>query len=173
MSDDTLVLPVLDAVLGCLLAELATSPSGSPCAGFLAPAGPLVPADACGCGRGGSGGCGQAWVRLDRTYPYRQYPAQDTTPGCDGPLAAVIELGVLRCLPTVATNGQPPTPAALTQATIGQMGDWNALRRTAKCCEELARRDVVLGAYLPRSQGGCGGGTLTITVRLGIQYGPR
>lgn len=165
MADDDLALPVLDAIRACLCAELAASPGGETCFCGLWPA-LSVPADYCTC-KGGVGGCGQAWVRLVRIYPYRQYPQQDVDASCRAGLAAVVELGVLRCMPSLGPNSTPPDAAAQAQAVVTQMGDWQAMRRTLECCDALVRRDVVLGNYDPRGQGGCGGGTLTATVKLG------
>lgn len=165
MADDDLALPVLDAIRDCLCAELVASPGGETCFCGLWPALTVTP-DFCSC-KGGVGGCGQAWVRLVRIYPFQAYPQQALDARCKAGLAAVVELGVLRCIPTLGAGGAAPDAAAQAQAVVVQMGDWQAMRRTLECCEALARRDVVLGNYDPRGQGGCGGGTLTATIRLG------
>lgn len=164
--DDDLALPVMDGLRVCLCAQLEDSPGGTVCSCTLVP-GQRVPADFCTCSGTGAG-CGQAWVRLVRIFPYGTFPQQDIgLQKCTGPLAATIELGVYRCLPTTGNAGQPPTPVAQVEATRVQLGDWQAMRRTLKCCDILDHRMVSLGAYEPRSVGGCGGGVLTATIQLG------
>lgn len=163
--EDDLALPVLDAIRACLCTELAVSSGGETCFCGIVPGGPTVPAEWCNCGKGAAG-CGGAWVRLVRVFPWSSWPQQDLTAGCKGGLGMVVELGVVRCLP-VGSAGSPPNAVAQAQATQVQLGDWQAMRRVLACCEALSRRDVVLGSYEPRSQGGCGGGTLTGTVKLG------
>lgn len=166
MSDDTLVLPIMDDVRLCLAHELETSPGETPCVVTLVP-GASVPADYCSCGKG-TGGCGQAWVRLVRAYPSSVYPTPDLVQPCATvPLAAVLEIGVIRCLPTSQAGGAPPTAVQLTEATRVQLGDWAAMLRTLRCCEALQVRSPILGNYDPRSQGACGGGAWQFTVRLG------
>lgn len=164
MSDDDLALPVLDAIRACLCENLDASPGGGPCFCSLWPA-LTVTSDYCTCQ--GAGGCGQAWVRLVRIYPYQNYPQQAIDAKCNSGLAMVVELGVIRCLPTLKSNAAPPGAAAQAEATRIQMGDWRTMLTTLKCCPELLKRDVLLGNYDPRGQGGCGGGTLQATVRLG------
>lgn len=164
VREDRFVLPIMDSLRACLATELESSPGGVPCVVALVP-GQSVPADWCSCAKGAA--CGQAWVRLDRTYPTNQFPAQDTNASCKAGLAAVLEVGVIRCLPTTGANGAPPDAAAQTAATMVQLGDWQAMLRALQCCEALERRDTVLGIYTPRSQGGCGGGAWQVTVRLG------
>lgn len=168
MADDTLILPVLDALRACLCEQLAVSPGGVPCFCGLYPGGP-VPADGCTCGRGATG-CGQAWVRLARVFPTTQYPQQTNTPGCAVGLAAVIEVGVRRCLPgTSSINGQVtfPTAADQAEAVRVQMGDLAAILRAITCCPALARMNPILGAYAPEDAGDCGGGVWPVTVQLG------
>lgn len=163
-GDDDLVLPIMDDLRACLCQALAASPGGSPCFCGVVP-GPRAIADRCGCG---SDGCGQAWVRLDRVYPSSSFPQQDASmSACATGLAAVIELGVFRCVSVPNRAGGLPTAAALAEDTRIQMGDWAALRTTVACCPAVTRRQTVLGPYVPRGQGGCAGGALTLTVRLG------
>lgn len=163
MADDDLALPVLDAIRACLCTELAESPGGETCFCSLWP-GLTVTADYCTCKGGGN--CGQAWVRLVEVYPYAAYPQRQFDAKCSAGLAMTVELGVYRCMPT-GTGTRPPDSAQQAEATRIQLGDWQAMRRTLACCPALARREVVLGSYTPRGQGGCGGGTLQGTVKLG------
>lgn len=162
---DDLALPIMGSLLGCLCAELSTSPGGETCFCSLYPGGQVV-ADNCTC-KGGASGCGQAWVRFVRSFPSKRFPNQDADPsnGCSSPQAAVLELGVYRCMP-VGANGAGPTAVQQTQATVNQMGDWTAIRRAMGCCGTLAPYDMVAGAIEVRSQGGCGGPVGQVTIRL-------
>jgi len=163
---DNLVLPMMDALLTCLCDALEASPGGATCFCALVPGGP-PPMDSCGCNGGKTPGCGTAWVRLVRTFPSAVYPAQDTSVrSCGVQQAAVFELGVYRCLPTLGANGSPPTSVEQTQATITQTGDWAAMVTAVRCCDTLTGKDPVLGSYETGSLGGCGGGRLTVTTRL-------
>lgn len=168
--EDDLALPVLDAIRACLCTELESSPGGETCFCGIIPGGGTVPADWCNC-KGTAAGCGQAWVRAALIFPYAAYPQQNTTAACNSGLAMQVELGVLRCLPTLNAAGAGPSAVQQAGAVQVQLGDWQAMRRVLACCEALSRREVVLGTYIPRSQGGCGGGTLTATVMLGRHLG--
>lgn len=167
MSKTTdVLLEVMDGLLHCLSDQLAATPNGRPCFTALEP-GSLVSADWCSCGSRGGGDCGMAWTRLDRLFPYKTFPLIDQSGvGCDGPMAATIELGVFRCLPTGGMAGQPPTAEQLTNATINQLRDLDAMKATMKCCPAVEGRSVSIGTYVPRDSGGCGGGIWPITVTL-------
>lgn len=153
---------VMDALRGCLCDELARL-DAPVCSCALVP-GAQAFADACSCG---NSGCGMAWVRLDRIYPSRNFPLQDQTASpCNSPLAAVIEVGVLRCVPTLKAGGQPPTAVELTQAAIDQGRDAGAMLAALNCCDAIGDRPHTLGLYVPRDAADCGGGAWTVTVQL-------
>lgn len=163
---DTILAPLMDDLRLCLCSALASTAGGSvDCACLLTP-GVRAPADWCTCS--GGGGCGQAWVRLDRMYPSSaKFPSPDITPlKCATVLAAVLEVGVYRCQPAPSANGAPPTPAAQTQAALTQIDDSLAMAKAIQCCSSVIRRPYVLGNYSPRSSGACGGGVWTVTVQL-------
>lgn len=165
---DTILTPILDSLRSCVCSALEGTIGGpAGCACVLVP-GVRTPADWCSCnGRGQA--CGMAWVRLSRLYSSSQrFPAQDqgTASTCGGVLAAVIEAGVYRCQPMPKGQGQPPDPAEVTQAALVAADDALAIARGIACCEQVTKRPYVLGAYDPRSSGGCGGGAWTLTVQL-------
>lgn len=152
-------LTVMDALRVCLTAQLAPV-----CGGVALIPGQQAYPDSCGCG---NDGCGQAWVRLDSLYPSKQFPVQDISPtNCGSPLAAVIEVGVLRCVPTLTAGGTPPTVVALTQAAIDAAADTSAMLEALACCPEVQERPHILGRYAARDAGDCGGGVWTITVQM-------
>lgn len=163
------LIDVLDSVRVELGTQLADSRAGETCFLGLYP-GDQVAADHCGCG-GKTGGCGMAWVRLARLYPSTRFPNPDTAPvnvAITGPSAAILEVGVMRCLPVAGASGgvSMPSESQQMEATLAQVSDEAAIRRTLVCATELKRRDTVLGSYTPMGLGGCGGGAWQVTVRL-------
>jgi hypothetical protein len=160
---------IMDELRACLCTALEASLGGAPCFCGMYP-GSLTVADWCGCTtdrRGQTSGCGMAATRLDRVYAWDgQVTTPARTPRCDAPLAAVIELAVYRCQPTQDANGNPPDAVAQANAALIQLGDLSAMLTALNCCEALTERNHVLGTYLPRDGGGCGGGVWPVTVAL-------
>lgn len=154
---------IMDSLLGCLCTALADTPKGAPCFCGLV-GGRQAIADQCGCDKGG---CGMAWVRLDRIYAFdRDVSTPARLPRCGNPLAAVLEVGVYRCIPTVQADGSGPTVTAQNDQTLGQVADAGAMVAAIKCCTAITTRDHVLGTYTPRDSGDCGGGIWPVTVAL-------
>jgi hypothetical protein len=155
---------VLDDLVGCLCTALSSTASGSPCyCGMVG--GQQAIADHCSCD--GTDKCGQAWVRLDTIYAYDSNlltPAR--TPTCATPLAARIEVGVYRCIPTVKADGRGPSVTEQTNQVLGQVADAGAMLAAVGCCTSITSRSHVMGSYTPRDSGDCGGGVLTVTVAL-------
>jgi len=111
------------------------------------------------CGECDGGHCGMAWVRLVGVTPYDIFPFPVIDPGCARPLAALIEVGALRCIPTLA-DGAPLDEATMAEVTALQMADMWALRRAVLCC---GYRDLALNVYDPLGpQGGCIGGVWSV-----------
>lgn len=155
---------VLEGLRDCLCTQLADTVGGSPCFCGLV-GGRQAIADRCSCD--GADQCGMAWVRLDRIYPYEGQVTQSArNPTCVSPLAAVVELGVYRCIPTTSSDGGAPTALQQTNQTLGQVADAGALFAAVACCEAITRRSHVMGTYTPRDSGDCGGGLLTVAVAI-------
>lgn len=154
---------VLDELLGCLCAALAQTPKGAPCfCGMVG--GRQAIADQCGCDKDA---CGMAWVRVERIYGYEGSVATPARlPRCATPLAAVIEVGVYRCIPTADGSGSGPSAVQQIDQVLGQVADAGAMAAAIKCCTAITTRDHVLGTYLPRDSGDCGGGVWPVTVAL-------
>lgn len=115
--------------------------------------------------------CGEAWVRAVSLYPSTNFPTPDSqAPLCtSGLFAAVVELGVLRCAPSPDDQGNPPSVEDVEATARQVLVDSKAMRTAAKCCFPSDQRDVLIGAWQPVGpEGGCVGGTLTITVRVGV-----
>lgn len=165
---DTLLGPLMDDLRACLCTALTDTMGGDvSCYCTLMP-GQNAPADGCNCG-GRDAKCGTAWVRLDRLYPSgERFPSPDgsTKAGCSGVLAAVLEAGVYRCQAVTGPRGDAPPAAARTQDALIQADDAMAIAAAILCCTAITSRPYVLGTYLPRDGGGCGGGAWTVTVQL-------
>ncbi|MBP2703524.1 hypothetical protein JOL79_06890 [Microbispora sp. RL4-1S] len=167
---DVTALPLAEALLACLCAELDDTVAGPVCVCCLAP-GP-EPADCCTC----PGGEGRAWVRVTRIFPTSaRFPLPAVDPGrcaTDGSYAVELELGVYRCVATIDDDGTPPSCDQRTADAVKLLDDAAAMRRAVSCCfprTELGRgRAVVVGEWRPIApEGGCAGGALLVTVESG------
>ena len=140
----------------CVCSELAATGAGPTCWCGLYP-GAQVAWDSCGdCG---NSVCGMGWVRLDSTFPSQTFPQPaDISVRCAAPLVYRIEVGVLRCMPTMPDGGAA-TPEMLAGVVLGQAIDAAAIHRAMMCCETVR---VAPETWLPRGpQGGCVGGAWT------------
>lgn len=167
MTSAALLTGLLDDLRACLCATLEAADAATPCLCALT-AGAQFTADYCGCKAPG-GGCGSSWVRLSDLYASRNFPNPDNTVqgSCASPLAAVIEVGVLRCLPQPnPRTGQPPSPEDLTNAALAALSDAAAIHSAIACCPAVTDRRHVLGRYRPITSGDCGGGAWTVTVQV-------
>lgn len=160
---ETLLTPIMDDLRACLCAQLEAA-GGPACFCGLYP-GPVALADWCSC-KGRGQGCGQAFVRLDRIYPSANFPNPDPAAAtCTTVLAAVLEVGIFRCIPVPRPDGSMD-PTAVVQQALQQAEDAMTLFKAAVCCSSITRRDHSIGTWLPVNAGDCGGGTLPVTVRL-------
>lgn len=110
---------------------------------------------------------GQAWVRLVRVYPSDRFPAAGAQKtACPIQWAAVVEVGVVRCAPTLNNQGEVPTCEELAASAAGVHADMVAMYRAVGCCG-LDSDEVVLGEWSPIGpEGGCVGGRMTATVAI-------
>ena len=115
---------------------------------------------------------GLAWVRPTLFYPSSSvFPLQDEQPPIPyvSSWAIVLELGAARCAPTPPET-TIPTVAQWNDVVQAVMDDAAAFRR-AICCFIAAdpinrKKNVLPGQWQPLEvEGGCVGGTLTVTVR--------
>jgi len=109
--------------------------------------------------------CGMAWVRVATYYPSQTIGAQDITLGnCAAGLGADIEVGILRCMPM---DEDPITEEEALEVYRLQFKDAEAARKAIVCCDQLHRRDYILGAYAPMGPlGGMVGGVWRASVGL-------
>lgn len=133
---DTQIIPLANALLACLCAELAENID--PPENCCLRAGQLVIADMDG-NTGTDTVCcpGTAYVRIGAMYPSSDFPAPDTVAAKQGgclPVGWSVELtmGVVRCIPGMGTVAGP-TCADWTLAATHDANDLDAMRR-ALCC---------------------------------------
>lgn len=113
---------------------------------------------------------GTAWVRTITWYPTDNFPEPLATYNRCAPRmwALVLEMGVARCAP-MGTATDLPSSADWNTA-VGQVNtDAAAMQCAAQCLARLDdERMVLVGQWLPtRTEGGCMGGTLPVTVSAG------
>lgn len=136
----------------CLCAELAATGAGPTCWCGLVP-GAEVAWDYCTECTGDV--CGMGWVRVIGLFPYDTFPVGVVDDRCIRPLAVAVEVGATRCL-HVPDGGEPPTEAAMLEATLAQSADALAMWRALKCCDT----PLAVQQYTPIGPtGGCVGGT--------------
>lgn len=163
MIEDAEVFPKILKLADCLCQELAASALPEPCwCGVVV--GDLFPSEFCSdCT---TNKCGSAWVRLAGVFPSNVLPTADQSTGsCTAPLAFTVEVGVDRCAAVGDSRGNPPTVGQRLEEARLVLADMQAMRRAIVCC--FGTKDYVLGEYTPRGpQGGCVGGTWTVTASV-------
>lgn len=169
---DDRVSGLVSRLLGCLCAQLADTVAGPPVMCCVRP-GLAAPADLC-CQAEVDGETreGQAWVRVARIYPTTgRFPQQavDRQICATGGWAAELEMGAWRCAATVDDDGSPPACGDVTRDALVALSDAAAMRRAARCCfpDEKGDPPAVVGEWVPLGpNGGCTGGTLTLTAQF-------
>lgn len=155
--------PTMGALLDC--AEDALIENGRPAALVHLVPGLQVAWDNC------CEGEGQLWVRVLQVYPTggpaAPFPQQDVGQSCGvAHLAAVLGVGVVRCVHTLDDQGDPPTGQEMTGDALGMTADMAILLGAIECCFIADRRPTPrVGVWTPQgAQGGCGGGEWQLTV---------
>lgn len=154
-ADDSALWPAIVDLTTCLCSSVEDAGLPSMC--FCG----LVPGESVAWDYISESGEGMAWVRVMNIYPSAAFPAADTTlrSSCASPLAAQVEMGILRCAPMPDDDGTPPSMAAQWEATRLQMADMRAMYSAIRCCYDR-QEHMVLGQYNPLGpQGGVFGAT--------------
>lgn len=142
---DTTILPIAQALLGCLQTELELNPD--PPASFCLRAGNQVIHDI-DAGTSFDKTCcpGLAYVRIGAVYPSTDFPTPDTRNDKCLSLARVAELtmGVVRCIPGMATP-EGPSCADWTTAAVRDANDLDALFKATCCLTGTPEFQVVRG----------------------------
>lgn len=112
---------------------------------------------------------GLAWVRILRIYPSTNFPVEDAGAlVCPGSAYAVeLEMGAVRCLPDHGTQSGA-TCEEWTAAFLAVDQDAATMRKAVCCMQDQLSPPIgelfVPGTWTPvDGQGGCIGGTMTVT----------
>lgn len=110
------------------------------------------------------GKCGQAWVRMVRVFPWSVWPEPSVDANCTLPLAMEVELGVVRCLPTLSEGGDLPPIGDIESSSMLQVADMWAMYRAVTCCSASLKTAFNYDAVGPL--GGCVGGVWSAYLSL-------
>lgn len=177
VEHDTMVMPVLNAMLECLTALQPVWPN-APAAYQLRSGNTFVASadsamDEC-C-------AGIVWVRMGVAYPTDDFPIQKTTVenGVETDWAIPVEIGVQRCIPTQGDDGifGSVVTGAQWAAVVQQEADDGHMLRKAACCLrdnftyanglKMGNSGMIIGVQTPlENSGPCGGIMLMLTVRV-------
>lgn len=105
--------------------------------------------------------CGMAYVRLVSTFAFETFPVAIVDVGCQKPLGYTIEVGSLRCMPTMMDDGSLPPPNEVADSALGVLLDHDAMLYALTCCAPEGFRGwtVAIESYQALGpQGNCGGG---------------
>lgn len=167
---DTFALPYAERLLSCLCEALQATTGGEVCRCCLYPGIAPPPADSCcNCPNGSQG---QASVQVTDLFPTQRFPARglsEATACRAFGWGAELTMTVYRCVPVPAEDGTPPDCAELTAATGKILDDAQAMLAAILCCDwNPDKQPMIPGNWHPLpNRGGCGGGTMTVTVYLG------
>lgn len=149
------------ALLECLAAQMGQEGLPDPCFLGMLP-GEAVPLNYCdNCGDG------MAWVRLVAIGAPTDADPQAAGSTCYNPLAATVEVGIIRGIVVIHEDGSPATPDEQMTAFREQMAGMRAMHRTLTCCDLPSGESIGELNYTPMGpEGGCVGGTFTGTIRI-------
>jgi len=149
----------LSELLECLCSSVAEYGQGPVCWCGIHP-GDNASWDLCECG---DGSCGKAWVRLGSAFPYETFPAASLQSQCELPVAYTVEVGIMRCMPTMELDGSAPEADVVSDVALGIAIDQAALLRAINCCQSSHIKSVE--AWQPLGPlGACVGGVWTLYV---------
>ena len=163
MTPDLLT-QLLNQLLGCACECLnARSWCPCPCRTFISAGAPVWDLEAC---------CtdGQLTIHVERLFVHGNFPSeQGEVNVCVAPLAADINITLLRCFPGVRDDGSAPTADELGAASEKLYQDLYVLTRCIIC--NLASRGrqqkaVFRGSRILDPQGGCAGVEVRFTIEL-------
>lgn len=148
-------------VLDCVCEDLASQSScGCPCRSFVTVGNPVW--DNC---------CdGQLALIIERIYVAGNFPAGANQPiTCAAPLVADFSLQLIRCVPTMETDGTPPTPQALNNSSANIFSDFYIAYRSVICCLAQYKKNRLFTMRDGRPvgpQGGCAGFEIKFSIQL-------
>ena len=116
------------------------------------------------CGECSGDNCGMGFTVVQTVFPSNAFPGAVEFAKCEAPLAASLQVGALRCAPTIGEGGELPDEGEMLEATLGLISDMGAIHKAIACC---GFREYAIGAYTPLGpNGGCAGGAWDLTVGL-------
>jgi hypothetical protein len=104
---------------------------------------------------------GHAYIRIVRGHMVEPFPQQSTNPTNCKKIGFLVEVGVLRCSPTMDSEGTPPPPEEVTDLADLVVRDMSIMHSVlASHTPDYALFPLVLDTYTPvEVEGGCAGGT--------------
>jgi hypothetical protein len=114
---------------------------------------------------------GYAWVRVV-SEELIELPNVRCLDASRGPWRVTLELGVMRCVPTMDDQGRLPTCAQHEAVAKKILEDKHRMRRAVACCEwaprdrykDPARVTLLPWQPIPGPEGLCSGGTMQVQV---------
>lgn len=162
--------PVVTGVGVCVVDGLGQTPAGAPGRQCLLLPTQTIPWDNCDCG-------GQVALAIQTVYGSTRFPTpadatRDWSP-CGPPWqVAQVMVSVVRCVPTMDDQGQPPTCAAELAAALILEADRTAVRQALACCLTGLKDAGVIGGWALNPSttvgelGGCAGVETTFLIAL-------
>lgn len=155
---------ILEALAECLCRQIKDTDGPDVCFCGVIPGEAAVADYAGNCNMA----CGMAWVRLMSAYPADGVNIPNEKPGnCSSGLGLQIEMGMLRCIASGDSQGNPPSQAELLRASLQTSADALLMRKAVFCCDAVPTKDFILGNYTPTGPlGGLVGGTWGLAVAI-------
>ncbi len=116
-------------------------------------------------------GVGQAFIRVVRIVAAEPFPQQTLVPrSCPPTMAALVEVGVLRCAPTLTSQANAPAPAEVTATAAQVIADMSVVYSVLKGhVPDWALFPTTLDTWSPIGpEGGCAGGAWQAWIDVAI-----
>jgi hypothetical protein len=161
--------PIVTGVGVCVIDGLAQTPAGAPDRQCLLVPTQTIPWDNCDCG-------GQIALAIQNVYGSARFPTpadatRDWSPCGPAWQVAQVMLSVVRCVPTMDDQGQPPACSAELAAALILEADRTAVRQALACClTDLKDTAGTIGAWALNPSvtvgelGGCAGVETTFLI---------
>jgi hypothetical protein len=109
--------------------------------------------------------CGMAWVRMSNAYASNVLGQANLSENhCDMAVGFEVEVGIIRCLPTIDGDGEIPTREEMLATSQLVIADMLAMRKAITCCPNLG--ETIMGEYQPYGpEGGVVGGWFTVALQ--------
>jgi hypothetical protein len=143
-TQDSVVYPKLLDLCDCLCQQITASNLPEPCFCGVLPGVQVALDEIDQCALQS----GMAWVRLAGMAPQAGIGIANINPIiCPTPMNFTVEVGIIRCSPTMDEQGTPPDVAEWTDAVDLQMADRQAMVRAMVCC--LGTKGWTMDSYIP------------------------